>query len=198
MASRGRGRPRQTTHDEIRDIARDLFAARGYAATSLAEIATSAGISRTTLFSYFPAKRDLVWEEYDEGVARMTASLASTPPNAAPMDVIVAGMLVTAHYPASEREALAARWRLIRDDDDLRAAESQRTSNLLQQLIDEVVTRAPGVEPTRVDHVARALMAVAARCIEEWVRMPGGGEDLDAYVAARIAPFAAALRPLLA
>lgn len=43
--------------DELLDAARDLFLAQGYAATSVAQIAKAAGISKGALYLYFPSKQ---------------------------------------------------------------------------------------------------------------------------------------------
>lgn len=52
--------PRQSTKERILEAARSLFNSRGYAATSLSEIATSVGISQGNLTYHFPSKSDLV------------------------------------------------------------------------------------------------------------------------------------------
>jgi len=197
MSTKGPGRPRQTTHDEIRSLALALFAQQGYAATSLAQIASAAGISRTTLFSYFPAKRDLMWDEFDAGAERMRASLAGS--GHLPLaDALADAMIATARYDASEHDGFAERWRIVRADDELLAATALRTAELSRALIDAVRDRAPDADPGRVDHVAHALMAVSDRCAEEWASAAHVTESLDAYTAARLRPFVEALRPLLA
>jgi AcrR family transcriptional regulator len=53
-------RDRSTTPDRILDASRRLFNAKGYAATTLAEIAAGVGISQGNLTYHFPTKRDLV------------------------------------------------------------------------------------------------------------------------------------------
>lgn len=45
---------------EITDAALAEFAARGYAGARVADIAAAAGVSKATLFSYFPTKTDLL------------------------------------------------------------------------------------------------------------------------------------------
>lgn len=51
---------RLSTKERILEAARSLFNARGYAATSLSEIATSIGISQGNLTYHYPSKSDLV------------------------------------------------------------------------------------------------------------------------------------------
>ncbi len=51
-----------TTPDRILDASRRLFNEKGYAATTLSEIAASVGIARGNLTYHFPTKRELVVE----------------------------------------------------------------------------------------------------------------------------------------
>ncbi|MFT3796941.1 TetR/AcrR family transcriptional regulator [Microbacterium sp.] len=196
MSTRGPGRPRETSHEEIREIARVLFTAQGYAATSLAQIAKAAGISRTTLFEYFPAKRDLIWEEFESGLARLRASLDGEP--ARPLvEIMATAMIAAADYPAQEHDALRLRWRLTQDDPELRAYTAVRTEQLVGLIVDRGRRHSPDVDPELIDHVARALVTVAARCVETWARAERPETGLADHVAAGLAPFTAALRPLL-
>jgi AcrR family transcriptional regulator len=55
---------RQRTYDAISTAAVNLFLARGFDEVSVAEIAAAAGISKPTLFKYFPSKEDLVLHRF--------------------------------------------------------------------------------------------------------------------------------------
>ncbi|WP_280276604.1 TetR/AcrR family transcriptional regulator [Nocardia wallacei] len=55
-----RERKKQQTRQAISDAAISLFLDAGYEQTSVTAIAEAAAVSRRTLFSYFPAKEDLV------------------------------------------------------------------------------------------------------------------------------------------
>ena len=190
------GRPRQTTHDEIRQVAIDLFIARGYAATSLAEVASAAGISRTTLFAYFPAKRDLLWADHDAAVARARATVDEAPRGPV-IDLLVAGILAASRYRIAEHAFFTLRWRVVRDDPELRAFASLRSDELLEIFVGAAVQREPSVDPELIENVARALMAVASRATELWSAQPTPTKDLDVFTAEKIAPLARALAPLL-
>lgn len=54
-----RGRRKQARPGELLDAALSLFVEKGYAATRVEEIAARAGVSKGTLFLYFPTKDDL-------------------------------------------------------------------------------------------------------------------------------------------
>jgi TetR/AcrR family transcriptional regulator len=54
-----RERRKQDRPGELLEAALDLFVEKGYAATRVEEVATRAGVSKGTLFLYFPSKEDL-------------------------------------------------------------------------------------------------------------------------------------------
>ena len=56
-------RPRR---DVILGVAADLFARRGYRATSLSYLAATSGIAKPTLFHYFRSKQHILYELYSQ------------------------------------------------------------------------------------------------------------------------------------
>jgi TetR/AcrR family transcriptional regulator len=54
-----RERRKQARPGELLDAALDLFVEKGYAATRVEEVAARAGVSKGTLFLYFPSKEEL-------------------------------------------------------------------------------------------------------------------------------------------
>lgn len=54
-----RGRRKEARPGELIDAALDLFVEKGFAATRVEEVAQRAGVSKGTLFLYFPTKEDL-------------------------------------------------------------------------------------------------------------------------------------------
>ncbi|MGW7817398.1 TetR family transcriptional regulator [Streptomyces puniciscabiei] len=74
-----RERKKRRMYQEVSDIAVRLFLERGFDAVSVAEIAAAAGISKPTLFRYFPAKEDLVLHriaDHETEAARVAAGAA--------------------------------------------------------------------------------------------------------------------------
>jgi AcrR family transcriptional regulator len=90
---RGRGRPTEIDADGLSRVAVALFLKRDFDEVSAAEIAEAAGVSRRSLFRYFPSKADLVWHGFTEILEVLSASLreqADVPPTEAVARAIVA------------------------------------------------------------------------------------------------------------
>jgi AcrR family transcriptional regulator len=78
---RGRGRLRVEDARELDAqliaAARDAFMAHGYGATSMAALARSAGVSKTTLYAKFPTKAELFRAVIDQQLARAYGAVES-------------------------------------------------------------------------------------------------------------------------
>ncbi|MEU2729525.1 TetR family transcriptional regulator [Streptomyces griseoviridis] len=71
-----RERKRRRMYADVSDTAVRLFLAKGFDAVSVAEVAAEAGISKPTLFRYFPAKEDLVLHriaDHEDEAARVVS-----------------------------------------------------------------------------------------------------------------------------
>jgi TetR/AcrR family transcriptional repressor of nem operon len=120
-------RPREFAPDVALDRALDLFWSSGYEATSLDELCDAMGLSRSSLYSAFGSKRDLLLRCVDRYVERRTLDLAAILARPGPVreafgalarkfiDQIVAGAgrrgcflgNCAAELPRSDRAALA-------------------------------------------------------------------------------------------
>ena len=82
--------PKVVDHDAMRsrllDAAGELFAARGYAATGMRELAAAAGVSTGSLYHYFPDKRalfeQLVERTVEADLAELEEALGPLPRSA--------------------------------------------------------------------------------------------------------------------
>lgn len=75
---------RSTTRERILEVSRVLFNRRGYANTTIADIAAEAGIAVGNLSYHFPAKRDLV-HSLEEEARRGARALRATYPSGRPV-----------------------------------------------------------------------------------------------------------------
>src|SRR6202451_851890 len=70
----------------------DLFTEEGYDTTTLAQIAERAGITRSTFFRYFCAKREVL-AAGQETLSRLLAEgIAEAPAGASPLEAVAAGL----------------------------------------------------------------------------------------------------------
>jgi AcrR family transcriptional regulator len=71
------GRPRASSRETLAEAACELFLEQGFEATSIADIALRAGVSRSSFFNYFSSKSDVLWSALDERIARFSTQLAT-------------------------------------------------------------------------------------------------------------------------
>lgn len=71
----------------------ELFTERGYDATTAAQIAERAGLTKTTLFRHFADKREILFQGQESLVVVARDGVDGAPPQSAPFDVLRAGVL---------------------------------------------------------------------------------------------------------
>ncbi|MDT4937080.1 MAG: TetR/AcrR family transcriptional regulator, regulator of mycofactocin system [Pseudonocardiales bacterium] len=108
-----RGRPPGTSLRAIELIALRLFTERGFDDTTVDDIATTAGVSRRTLFRYFDAKADILWHSFDQEVEQLRASFAAVAPTVPLMTAIREVVVGVNRYGPDDVAELRARINLI-------------------------------------------------------------------------------------
>lgn len=78
QVSRGPGRPRTSSREEIEEKAIDFLLTEGYANTTFSALAQACGVSKTTLFRHFSSKSSIVEAGFDMA-ARARASRRQFP-----------------------------------------------------------------------------------------------------------------------
>ena len=74
MAVRTQRERSEATTNELVEVARRLFAADGYAATSLDDVVRGAGVTKGALYHHFKGKRDLFLAVYEREQQRLAAA----------------------------------------------------------------------------------------------------------------------------
>lgn len=70
----------------------DLFAEQGYDATTVAQIAERAGVTKSTFFRYFPDKRELLAAGQQTLSQLLAAGIAEAPAGAGPLEAVAVGL----------------------------------------------------------------------------------------------------------
>lgn len=154
-----RERKKRATRETIAATARRLFAARGFEAVTVAEIAAAADVSEKTVFNHFATKEDLVFAGGEARLAQLQRAIAERPAGTSVLDVfrasseamlraIAAGTDETGDRLVVPRivrdspvlqERLAAGW--AREADALVAVVAQATGADGDDLVPAVVAR---------------------------------------------------------
>jgi mycofactocin system transcriptional regulator len=166
-----RGRPVATSHAAIEQAAFELFTARGFASTTLDDIARATGVGRRTLFRYFESKNDIPWGRFDLTLAGFRELLADQPLDV-PLHVAVHRAVVAFNrFPADARPSHRERMRLILTTPELEAHSVLRYADwraVIAEYVSERTGAAPSdLQPQLVAHVA---LAQALTAYEAWLR----------------------------
>src|SRR6478609_2677659 len=154
-----RGRPRSVTHAQIAAVALDLFARNGFDETTVDDIAEVMGISRRTLFRYFPSKNDMVWGDFDWVLDRLRNDLAERPREEPLTAALTEAVVASNHYDDDELPELRIRLTLITTVPALQAHSMLRYA-AWRRVIAEFVADRLGDEPDGIvpDAVAAAAL----------------------------------------
>lgn len=171
------------TRQRILDIATALFAERGYAATSLADIAERLGTSKAALYYHFRSKAAILEALVEEPLAVFT-SLATSAPAMSPRDLLAAVLDATI--------AMRSLFDLLDKDPSTRShLDANATRATSAQVNDALVAALAGPDPT-AESLARAHAAYATVKNATLALLAHG--DLDAAVREEL--LAAAIRAL--
>jgi AcrR family transcriptional regulator len=173
-----RERKRTKTRLMIQTEALRLFGEKGYAETTVDEIADAAAISPRTFFRYFPSKEDVViWDEYDPLVLELLAARHDDEPFAESFRAVLRETLSGLQQRDPAR--LLARVRLAVTVPELRARFLDEQTHGIEQLT-PLLTSKPGAlaEELKLRVVGSALLAAVFVALDLWQRAGGSGDLL--------------------
>ena len=164
-----RRRRREQTREEIVRTAFDLFGREGYERVSMDAIAAAAGVSRATLFNYFPQKELMLREIAVARAAKLKAAVAAfaasgeTPAFAAVTDMVVNIAVENARITGHEKKLILATMFQQASAGLLLAARDEAVA-----VLTTVLRRMPGRrQAPRL--VAETLFAVFLATMLEWL-----------------------------
>jgi AcrR family transcriptional regulator len=188
------------------DAAWQLFGQRGYEATTVAEIAAAAGVSRRTFFRYYASKEDVLVETSDEFAEQMLAAVAERPLDEPPLVAVERALVPVLESRIARSDRMHTIIRLLRESRTLRRAMLERHALLEERLAVLLALRLgvdAGTDPTPalLAFVARAMVDTAFNVAYDHDRVDSAGlvaelfAKLDEHTALRAAALrAAALR----
>ncbi|WP_082964742.1 TetR/AcrR family transcriptional regulator [Mycobacterium sp. E796] len=158
----------QQRREQLLDIAASLFADNPYDDVWMEDIAARAGVSRATLYHYYPSKRDIYVAIFKRASNRLLARVVPDP------QLPLAEQLATgleAHIQSfvdHPYEAVTINRGALSDDPAIRAIISEELNVVGQRLIDQLV--AQGCVRDAVELAVEGWLAfVRAACVK-WVQ----------------------------
>jgi AcrR family transcriptional regulator len=167
-----RERKKQQTRDALANAAFDLFARKGFEATTVDEIADEVMVSPRTFFRYFASKEDVALQAIDQQYSAVFAAFDARPPDEPVMTALRnAAVAVLRACEAGESslpaERLVCLSRLMSASPALAGASLEMCGSRVDELAGKVAARmgvASGADPrpTLVAAVAMSAVQTAA------------------------------------
>lgn len=183
------GRPGVTSHAAIERVAFELFAERGFEATTLDDIAREVGVGKRTLFRYFASKNDIPWGQFDATLTAFRAILVGMPHDLPLHAAVHRAVVAFNDFPTDASPSHRDRMRLILQTPALQAHSALRYQDW-RHVIAEYVAERTGTLPQGVhaQTVAHVSLAIALTAYDIWLADPASSlpHILDDSMAALI------------
>jgi AcrR family transcriptional regulator len=147
----------------------ELFAERGYDATTVVDIAAAAEVAPRTVAMYFPSKQDIAMSRFNTSVDKLTGALRARRPGERVTTVVERWL--RAEEPGADRELKELSLRMFRANPELNALRTVRMAEAAREGA-EVLAGDMGV--ARGDMGPRLAAAAAAAILVELVDIPPG------------------------
>jgi AcrR family transcriptional regulator len=155
----GRGR--------LEEAALALYGERGYDNTTVAEIATRAGLTERTFFRHFADKREVLFWGANSLQALMVDAVASAPDSASPLEAVAAAIEAAGVALQERRDFAGQRQAIIAASPELRERELIKLASLAAALADTL--RGRGVQEPTASLTAEVGIAVFKIGFSRWV-----------------------------
>lgn len=174
---------------ELAAAAMELFATKGYEATTVDEIAAAAGVARRTFFRHFRSKEEAIFPDHDDTLIRAEAVLNAAPAHEHPLDTVCRGIKEVMRMYAARPEISVARYKLTREVPTLREAEIASvaryerlfTRYLLGHFDEHAHDDDANDDPLLAEVAASAVVTAHNHVLRRWLRAGGQG-DVEAQL----------------
>jgi AcrR family transcriptional regulator len=158
----------------LQRAALSLYAERGYDATTVAEIAERAGLTKRTFFRYFADKREVLFLGASELRELFVTAAAEAPDSATPIEAALAAGLGAAGAMFAERQDFARqRQAIIAANPELQERELIKLSSMAEAIA--AALRGRGVSEQAAMMAAQTAMTIFQVAFARWVDQPDPG-----------------------
>lgn len=161
----------------------ELFVERGYAQTTVGDIAERAGLTERTFFRHFTDKREVLFSGSKDLEANIVGAVESAASDVAPLEVVVRALEAASAFLQKHREMpfVRARWAIVLGHPEVQERELIKMAGLAAAVRDAL--RGRGVAEPAASLAAEAGMAVFKVGFDRWVHAKKPG-DLAGHVRA--------------
>lgn len=159
-------------------MATGLFREQGFDDTSMTQIATAAGVSRRTLYRYFPTKEDIVFESPREWLQVFEGVVATRGEDEPTRELIGRAILAVAEHLVDRRDRIVEEFAILQSSTALRARRGRSDDEWIERYLELLGPDVDG-EPDGLRQAlvcAMALLGAQNALIAVWATGPA---DLD-------------------
>jgi AcrR family transcriptional regulator len=154
----------------LREAAMQLYVERGFEQTTVAEIASRAGLTARTFFRYFADKREVLFAGSADLQAHLVQAIEGVPADASPMQAVAAALDAAAAVLGPHRDRSRQRQSIIAAHAELRERELIKLAALSTALAGALRRR--GVPEPDASLAAEAGIVVFRVGFQRWVGEP--------------------------
>ncbi|MFJ9682800.1 TetR/AcrR family transcriptional regulator [Streptomyces sp. NPDC101194] len=164
----------------------DLFTEQGYDATTVAQIAERAGVTKSTFFRYFPDKRELLVAGQETLSRLLTEGITEAPDDASPLEAVAAGLECASRAMGPMNRELAPRLKAaVAASVELQERDALKTVSLAAAMTTALVAR--GLSDPAAALASELGVLAFKRGFAEWCEGDRDGKDeLTGYVLAAL------------
>jgi AcrR family transcriptional regulator len=167
----------------LQKAAMELFVERGYARTTVGDIAERAGVTERTFFRYFPDKREVLFSGSKQLEESIVEAVNKGPKDAVPLEVVVSAFEAAgASFQATRDLAyVRARYAIVTEHPEVHERELIKLASLATAVTKALHAR--GVKDPAASLVAEAGVTVFRVGFDRWVAAKRPG-DLATHIRA--------------
>lgn len=158
------------TSERLTEAAMELFAERGYAKTTVEDIAARAGLTERTFFRYFTDKREVLFGGAEGFQKTIVDAVRSAPKSSSPLDAVVDAWASMSDVFEERRPFARKRGALIAAHPELQERELIKLTTLAAAIIELLKER--GTSSVMASLATEAGLAIAKVAFEQWLQDP--------------------------
>jgi AcrR family transcriptional regulator len=173
-----RERNKEKTRAALETVALRLFEERGYAQTSVDDIAAGAHVSRRTFFRYFGSKEGVIFTNAEDNGKAFQDAILDQPPEYDGLQAFAGAVVELSNLSEGDRLATLARQRIFQDNPQLRGRLAEVAEVWRRYLAAALAQREGRDAPNESDVLNASVgITVIQTVVDQWA-IAGGTDSL--------------------